>query len=1174
MAKCSVIDDLTKEQFINFLQSHGDLIDFSRKEDKSSGNDKIFLGKVLEVGEVIRHRKRGQNFHDTLFVMTCSCQVNKEDKEFRIIFLGSIGTSLVEVGLKNDSLIAVLNPLSYTAFKIPSLVVGPKNPVVWVYRKTTQKQVHGIRKRAQQLKESVANNTASTYDNTRVLGIDSDDTDADPLYSPEEMIKTQNYRNKVQTNENRTEDSGSIVTNSSATFSASIQRDHKIYRSAPVNLKEICSLNQERLNGRNSASRSSIHNCPKNNNYHHNMNKGKTECFRTPQQCISNIHSQKSSIVSDKFVSCNKSIKVNNFMARTQNSHRNRCSQNAKCNSHYQSRHCCVSFENDCHCGYHQCNSYRPDYRSCFCYQSCENYNHCCTQQTYNCTNNYRSKRDCKTTSETNSDEVCSSSYWNSIPPHCSGVCRGMQQSGCRHLNNLPHCHAGFDCRQQCSAECCNFSSRVVCHSHHCTQNESALKSLEQLIERKSEHMNNREHLDCGEVDSPVETAKRTQNWVLKWTPSSPVKAYSLPDKFRGAHSTPISFSQRKKYTTFVSESIIISSSDSDSDTNELRKRLCTIREDLVDPNKNLVKTSQPNQTFYNLLKKIKDKEHKGKKKLFNVQDNFTIQSENSISQSHVNDENTLFNPKENDPGKSLGGKIIQAKPSIIEQSQNIGGRQNINTIESSSHQEDIRKTSHIGVSSNVQKYSNKVDHLIQTNSEIAADRNENSEVIVHSSLDENSTGTADNQTLISEEKSLSSKNLEKNNGENLIQSPKLPEPRLEFLNLKSIPLTTADVVDSTPSKFENHCDFELPSEDLTIINKNASSDQTGETMSPNKSVSSSDHTKTKLNEIGNNKGIEKMGNGIESNYIMHGKIIGKSNQTLRECSDHEKLICESRQQRPKRRRKRKSSMAVSRNSSDSEKSNETIDLGNTVTENVEGTISSQGTFYDAHSSCSQKSKLSPAEKWCLKPLYELQLDPKTTEAFLKMLPSSSKQRSYNLTQSSDFHVTGVIIGTLPDIIESPFSIVRGYCNDGCQKSYTHEEYSEMDELEYTCSFCRYRSHWVCPGCKKNGIRNPLCMHYSFEVHLFDGENVLRIEVENVDGVLLLGCTPTVYLKLCLKLIKMLQKVIVRTPTSDLDSVPLLKTTIKTTSKNGNIVLKFQNTSLKKNVVSGSGHPS
>lgn len=797
------------------------------------------------------------------------------------------------------------------------------------------------------------------------------------------------------------------MSNSSSTFSLSIRRDHKIYRSRPVKRKEFLPRSNESSIVRSPCSALLLRSQRISECSPHGRNE-ENVYFKNPQDLNNHLQSQNTAVVGSVKNACDNfsrhpldtpdntsPIKKCACIDTTTVNHGTKCIQDKLHKSSCQSRHCCINYQNDCHCCQH--------YNSC-CWRSschsqpCTNVVNCsCSLQTHTCSQRIiPEKRGCRSIRCTSyvcgnhAQRVCSQNYLNPIPC-CSAPCNAVEYCCCRRFTNRLCSCTDFFNRQHCLSKCYNHYDRTISNKCSYHYNKNALKSLEKSIEKRPDHMKNKVHMDCSGSDSAIEAAERTRKWVQEWTPSlghSP----SVEEQHSKAKVLPPTL---KNNSSSSSES----STDSDLETNKSRKRMRTVQKGL-DCNKNLTKTLAPNSSQSTTSDKgaRAQSEYKNTNKLFNPQNN------NHVNGKFFIEESTPFSSGQTEFDKNLSSENrlpssdVQEKPNLPEVSENSKKMNKMDVVQNGSQQENSSKEIEVSSGTNMSprepKQTDNTDDLSQNIFKFNMKKlsGVSSGTLLPSHLDHINGQNVINQPRTSPEKSVIAGNCEEVNKISSNQSKKsseetFPELRLDSLSDDKPSSNETPITDSStqPIQSESH---EVVPEETSTINENNPSGKNEEKTSHNKSLSLTDYSKIKLSDIANNEENKKSVNTVESKLNGHSTINSKCRQTFSECDDQMELVCESKLKKRKRRKKRNASERASR-STGSAKSVEMVDLGHSITNQIKDTVQSQvpnpATIHDDQSNSSQNLKISSSEKWCLKPLHELRLSPSINEAYLKV---------------------------------------------------------------------------------------------------------------------------------------------------------------------------------------------
>ncbi|XP_014277793.1 uncharacterized protein [Halyomorpha halys] len=1135
---CTVVQENTAEEFISVLNKYGVCTDYSNDYERSKAIKGIFVGVINKVYDVVWKGKGGHSEQDTFFISAKSLISNtRESQPFRVGFVGKIVSQLVEVNLKEGDAIGILKPSFFYALDVPTLFAGSESVVVWI---------------AKDLKDSESNEV-----------IDE---------SPDESECLKKQRNGTANNRRRIpfidedSDARSLGTSSS---SGTLQQNIQIFRSRPVELKRPEITANDKLVP-DSTTRAVARGC---------QNILCTESNKTTENIVSQNTANVGSATDipcrnedQSNLICNLDSAVKSVQKDLSCSYHNVA--NNTCGMHSRATKCCACRVNCCNSHMAPANHFKDNCCSCNIKLSCACFNnqHCSCSRNSCCRHNalpqcmhWNSAHSCRTNNSScnqHFDHPCRSIK------SCCGPCHSQIKQCC-----TSHCQIGSmkskHFRSQTNVDktstfCCNkqTTAPIRCHHLSCCNHENvnvkALHCCASRNELNSQHPktdNCNEEMSVG-VSEDTHKNSRTKEWIHNWVGDPPEL---LPD-FESSDRLETSFQNQ----SLESDGIV----ETDKTCNN--KKQCH----LISPNP--VVSSNPSA----FVSKNSPEKHVAKKKrLFTPLDNSTIISAKSLyCNSTVIDESTPFdsenhtetpqdrglssdkNQESNDKNVSKNFNLPLSNDSILNNTLHItvtdppGAKDANNSAAlvgerpcpevNAQESPIINKLQNEEILGGENRKSSEEDFpelrietpiISQPFPEIQNDRNRiktlNKTNQCESNMDDYVGVSSLKDNVSSDQHSKESSAVEEMNS--------LLEKIDNISNKESSFLTASDLHERT---FDGEGDLgrsencesneRNPVEVVSSINKN------NKDNSCSISLTRQDHSKSRA--LSN---IEEIDSRMDFTLMSDEAVDKEGMKRSKESSDDTmELTCES--------------LLIKRRKKGKFRKTRSVCSGRNVNETC------TSSFHDTRSD--GILSLRPKE-WCLKPVKEL-FDKPNFPLSQKVIAglSLNSGSSYNLKLFSTFTVKGTIIDILPNLSQENYgNLVKGFCNEGCRKLYSFEDYKKMEPLNPSCSFCKYSYHVACPQCSKEGSKLALCLYFDFEIHLFDGENVLRIEVDHKGALDFLGCNPQYYLKGD-TIYKKINKIIFPISQEKRVDPVLLKAKVKVISKSGATVLTLVgNTSLR-----------
>lgn len=1136
---CTVVKEKTPEEFISVLNKYGICIDYSNDYERSKSLQGIFVGVINKVYDVVWKGEGGHLEHDSLFMSAKSLLYCKRESEpFRIGFVGKIVSQLVEINLKEGDAIGILKPKFFYALDIPTLCAGVGNVVVWVGKDL---KVHGMIEDASQSSDENQYFQSLTKTNNH----------------------TDNKRKRI------IEDSDTHSVGKSST-SGTLRHDVQIFRSRPAVLKSPEASANNR-SAPDSTTRTLVRKrqnniCDENENPSENVLTENIVSQNTANvgsaadnSCINEIELKNlvcnlnSAVKSVRYDSCRSFHKVPN---NTCGSHShitchqvNCCGSRVSCCNHHiiTANHCkeipCYqNYRSSCACfSNHHCSRIR----NCCCAHNAEaqcmhwNSAHSCHTDNSSCNRHF--EHECRPM------KSCCAPCDSPIIQCCNSHCQsGCIKSKCFHRpTNLDKTSTSC-CYKQISApihnSCCCNHERVNAFENtrasHCCDSRNKANS-------KNPKLGNANEEEGTEFSEESNINSRTKEWVSNWVENPP---HLLPDGIEAS-----------KHSGTSSQNPLLESRHSVVETGATCSKQRQDHSITSSPTNCISNTVVPKH----VAKKIK---------LFSPLENSTIISEKSMYRNAtIVEESTPFDSENytdtpRDHGLSAG-RSQEPKDKNVTKNINLPLSNNIgldDTLDATLKDPPAAK---------------EVNNTVECSEERLCPETNAKESPITNQLQNKDTLSGENKNL--SEEPFPELWIETPIISQTCTEPHIDQNRIEISNKNNQGESCIGDHDEVSCLKDNICSNEQSKETTTVEKINPHIEKIDESSNKESSIKKvSDVHEVECdgkNDSGSNESNlvpaakNKDSSSIKSLALQdHSKsdkeVVSRMDSTLvndtnkegmkrsKESSDDAmELTCESLLM--KRRKKEKFRKARSVGSLCSGRNNH------------ETSIASSDTFYDARSDGILSLR---SNKWCLKPIKEVFDKPLSRKVIegLSLLNNSP----YSLNLFSTFNVVGAIINIFPSLSQENFgNLVEGFCNEGCRKKYSYEDYKEVESVCAHCTFCRYNYHLACPGCSQSGLERPLCLYFNFEIHLFDGENVLRIEIDHKSGVDFLGCTPQHYLNSG-TIYKKINKIIFPILQDQWVNPILLKANVKVNCKSGATVLTLDGTSLKKHLILKGKH--
>ncbi|CAH1400540.1 unnamed protein product [Nezara viridula] len=1169
---CTVVQEKTAEEFISVLNKYGVCIDYSNDYERSKAIQGIFVGVINKVYDVIWKGEGGHSEHDTLFMSVKSLiSSRRESQPFRVGFVGKIVSQLVEINLKEGDAIGILKPKFFYALDIPTLCAGLENVVTWI---------------AKDLKNSeVIEDVAKSSDENEYF----------------QSLKKQNNGsdNKRKRIPFLDEDSETHSIGNSST-SGTLGHDIQMFRSRPVELKKPPEVSKNNKLVPDSTTRTLVR------KYQNNRC---IEKENPPENILAeNLVSQNTANVGSAVdISCRNEIQSNlicNLDSAVKSVHNDLCRSchnvgNNTCGMHshatsYKTK-CCSSRVNFCNCHTIPANHFKENSCSCNCRSSCACFNnqHCSCIRNSCCGHN--AVPQCMHWNSSHSCHTDNSSCNRHVDQHCRPM-----NSCCRPCHSQINQCCSLPCQNGCvkskcfhkqtnldkaCASCCNKPIAAPIHYHNsCCCNREKIKTSANIRTSNccaSRNESNSKHPkpDDSNEEMSIELSEdshkisRTKEWIHNLVKDPP---HLLPDiehsENLGTSTQNPSLESRESIleaggiSSKQGQSHLVSSNPIDCVTKQVPLKHVVKKKKLFCPldmssvisaksvycNSTIIEESTPfdsdNHTGTPQDTGLSSDKNQDK----NITKNINLSQSNNIGLDVILTDPSSVNEANNSKecvGEKLYPETNTQESLITNQLQNketYGENRNSSEEQFPELRIETPIISQTYVESQIEGNRKDISNKINQNESDMADHDGVSCLKDNVNFNQQSKEPADREEVNSHigESNKESSFKKVSNLHEIECDGRNDTSKTENFKVSDLHEIDCDGKSGT-SKNENFKSIENNEVIIVINNKNKDNSST-------KSLALQDHSKSK--DLSKSKEIDSR---MDFTLVCDKTINKEGMKRSKESSDDTmELTCESVLVKRKKKEKFRKTRSVGSLSSGRNFNN--------------ASVCSTDSFYDARSDGILSLR---SNKWCLKPIKEVCEKPNFQLNWKEMEGLSFQSGfSYDLNLFSTFIVKGAIINILPSLSEENFgNLVEGFCNEGCRTKYKYEDFKEMEPLSVLCTFCRYNYHLACPGCSKSGSERPLCLYYNFEIHLFDGENVLRVEIDHKSGVDFLGCTPHHYLKSG-TMYKKINKIIFSITQDKWVTPVILNAKIEVKPKSGASILTLEGTSLRKDLTFKGKH--